>query len=118
MKKHELKQLIREQILAEYEYTPPSQIYGITVDDEKVKFELDEDGYLDCVDQNLKTLIVNDPRVTQICCDENQLTTLKLGRLPNLEYLSCMNNNLTSLDISNCPNLKLYYDKDKTQLIK
>jgi len=126
MKKHELKQLIKETILAELEATTPKQIYGITVDGEKIKLELDKDGVLLCsFDEwwyededdpedelperagNLKTLVVNDPRVTKIDCFGNQLTTLKLGILPKLEYLNCDSNQLTSLTSLKCPNLQI-----------
>ena len=116
MKKHELKQLIREQILAELEpIAINSQIYGITVDGERIKFELDENSILDGSYKNLKTLVVNDPRVTRIHCGMNQLTTLKLGKLPNLLHLFCSSNQLTTLDVSNCPNLD-YLDCGRNQL--
>jgi Leucine-rich repeat (LRR) protein len=106
MKQYELKQLIKETILAELEPAPPSQIYGITVDGEKVKFKLDENSILDCSYKNLKTLIVNDSQIIQIYCGDNQLTTLRLGRLPNLEELYCYSNQLTTLDVSKCPKLE------------
>jgi hypothetical protein len=120
MKQSELKQLIKEQILAELEPVAVNkQIYGITVNGEKIKLELDEDGILNYTydlyqDEDklsewvgeLKTLIVNNPQVKGIYCYHNQLTTLKLGSLPNLEYLWCHDNQLTSLDVSKCPNLK------------
>jgi Leucine-rich repeat (LRR) protein len=125
MKKHELKQLIKETILTELEpISTNQQIYGITVSGEKIKLELDENGALLCSfddenededeDENiwvgnLKTLVVNDPRVTEIHCDRNQLTTLKLGNLPNLKRLFCYFNQLTSLDLSKYPNLKELY---------
>jgi Leucine-rich repeat (LRR) protein len=110
MKKHELKQLIKEQILAEVEAVSPNQqIYGFTVDDEIINFKLDGFNNLNCIGKNLKTLIVNDPQITQIYCGMNLLTTLKLGRLSNLKHLSCTNNQLTNLDVSKCPNLETLY---------
>jgi hypothetical protein len=110
MKKSELKQLIKEQILAEYEYTSGrSLIYGETIDGKRIEFKLDKDGYLDCNKKDLKILTVNDPKVKIIYCDNNQLTILKLGRLPNLEILDCSENNLASLDVSKCSNLEKLY---------
>jgi Leucine-rich repeat (LRR) protein len=107
MKQSQLKQLIKEQILAEIKpVSRNQQIYGETVNGERIELELNKQGVLFCRDKDLKTLIVNNPQVTDIYCDDNQLTTLKLGRLPNLEELYCYNNQLTSLDVSKCPNLK------------
>ena len=113
MKKSELKQLIKEQILAEVEaISYNQQIYGFTVNDERIEFELDKFNNLNCIEKNLKTLVVNDPKIKKIFCSINQLTTLKLGRLPNLEILSCWDNQLTTLDVSKCLNLKELYCDD------
>jgi hypothetical protein len=124
MKKSQLKQIIREQILSEYEYTSGNQfMYGITTNNKKVKLELDEDRILDISlhhdaftdDQaneyagDFTTLIINDEKIRGLYCSNNQLTTLKLGNLPNLIALYCRNNQLTSLDVSKCSNLKELY---------
>jgi Leucine-rich repeat (LRR) protein len=110
MKQSQLKQLIKEQILVEIESVPANrQIYGETIDGEIINFKLDEFNNLNCIGKNLKTLIVNDLRITQIYCGMNLLTTLRLGRLSNLKILSCTNNKLTNLDVSKCPNLEKLY---------
>ena len=46
MKKSELKQIIREEILKEIVVNKPSLIYGITPDGKKVNFELDSNNKL------------------------------------------------------------------------
>ncbi len=38
-------------------------------------------------------------------CENNQLTSLSLGKLESLKILNCSNNQLTALDISGCPQL-------------
>jgi Leucine-rich repeat (LRR) protein len=110
MKKHELKQLIKEQILVEVKAVSHNQqIYGETIDGEIINFKLDEFNNLNCIGKNLKTLVVNDSRVKKILCSSNQLTILKLGRLPNLVKLHCYTNQLTNLDVLKCPNLEILY---------
>jgi Leucine-rich repeat (LRR) protein len=107
MKQSQLKQLIKEQILAEVEAVSPNQqIYGFNVNGERIEFKLDEYNELHCYKKDLKTLIVNNPQVKRISCYENQLATLKLGRLSNLIRLSCWSNNLTNLNLSGCSNLQ------------
>ena len=142
MKQSELKQLIKEQILAEVKAVSHNQqIYGFNVNGERINFELDKNNDLVCTKENLKTLIVNNPQVKGIFCSANQLTILELGYLPNLEKLYCYGNQLTNLNLSGCSNLKnlecsynkltslniskcpnlepksIIYDKGKTQLI-
>ena len=45
------------------------------------------------------------PNLTELWCDENQLTALDLSPAPNLSYLRCSENQLTTLDLSPVPNL-------------
>jgi hypothetical protein len=107
MKQSKLKQLIKETILAEVEAVSHNQqIYGKTTSGEIINFKLDKYNELHCYNKNLKTLVVNDPKVEYILCDNNQLTILKLGKLPNLRYLYCINNKLKSLNVSGCLNLQ------------
>lgn len=47
------------------------------------------------------------PRLNNIRCDGNLITSLDVSSLQDLEYLSCSNNQLTSLDLSNNKELKL-----------
>ena len=107
MKQSELKQLIKETILAEVEAVSHNQqIYGFNVNGERIEFKLDKYNELHCYNKDLKILTVNDPEVKYISCDNNQLTILKLGKLPNLRYLNCINNKLKSLNVSGCLNLQ------------
>ncbi len=57
-----------------------------------------ETGYY----MGLKELDVsNNPKLTQLYCDSNQLTELDLSHNPELTLLSCGANHLTQLDVSN-----------------
>jgi len=118
-----------------------TQIYGITVNDERVEFEDKE--ILNLSFNNLKELYVRSSKVKEISCSsckltrltlycpsleilhcaDNKLTTLDLSRCPLLKRLDCYHNNLTQLDVSKCPNLKILHHgeitligKEKTQL--
>jgi Leucine-rich repeat (LRR) protein len=107
MKQSQLKQLIKEQILVEVKAVSHNQqIYGETINGERIELELNKQGVLFCRDKDLKTLVVNNPQVKEIYCDDNQLTILELGRLPNLEKLYCYNNQLKSLNVLKCSNLE------------
>lgn len=66
--------------------------------------------YILCENLNLKKLIFENyilSDLTWIRCASNQLTSLDLSNLPNLEDLDCSQNNLTSLNVSR--NTKLRY---------
>ncbi len=52
------------------------------------------------------------PNLSQIMCQENQLTSLDLSHNPEMEWLNCSNNAITSLDLSNNPKIKQVYCSD------
>ena len=91
---------------------------GITTDGKEIEFKLNDHLELDCSNQNLKSLEIFNKNIKYLFCDNNQLTTLNLSSLTNLDTLYCSNNQLTTLNITGLTNLKyLDYDKYKTKLI-
>ena len=60
---------------------------------------------LDCYDNQLTQLILNNPALGVLRCFNNKLTALNLSNSPELFNFSCRNNRLTSLDLSNCPEI-------------
>lgn len=60
---------------------------------------------LDCYDNQLTQLILNNPNLGVLRCFNNKLTALNLSNCPNLFMLYCQDNRLTSLDLSNCPEI-------------
>jgi len=61
--------------------------------------------YLSCRSSNLSSLIVANPVLEFIRCNNNYLEELDLSAVPSLKELLCHYNNLTSLDLSNLYNL-------------
>jgi len=58
---------------------------------------------LSCNDNQLTSLdVTNCTALTNLSCDNNQLTSLDVTKCTALNELSCSNNQLTSLDVSNC----------------
>ncbi|MDR2962402.1 MAG: InlB B-repeat-containing protein [Bacteroidales bacterium] len=47
--------------------------------------------------------------LTELYCNNNQLTSLDVSELVNLKILYCTTNNLTSLNVSNCKNLDVLF---------
>jgi Leucine-rich repeat (LRR) protein len=103
---YKTKQITAQELNEVEAVSRNQQIYGETVNGERIEFKLDKDNRLGCENLNLKTLIINNPKVEGIFCSVNQLTTLKLGYLPNLTILYCNRNQLTNLNIFSCPSLK------------
>ncbi len=69
---------------------------------------------IDCLmieNRNIKNLqgLEYFPKLTDLCCENNELTELKITDNPELMLLSCNNNKLTELDISSCKNLGWLY---------
>jgi Leucine-rich repeat (LRR) protein len=63
-----------------------------------------------CCHNNLlnKLDLGKNDRITSVCCYENQLTNLNVNECKNLTKLSCYNNQLTELEISQCSKLKTF----------
>jgi len=74
-------------------------------------------GMLFCYNKNISDLtgIEAFVNITELNCDDNQLTTLDVSNLTNLEGLSCYNNQLTALDVSNNTAL-IWFDCSDNQL--
>ena len=90
---------------------------GIRVMDEIKYFTALTELY--CDDNQLTSLDLSDcTALTELSCGYNQLTSLDLSNNTALEYLSCKSNDLTTLDVSNCADLTaLYcYDNQLTSL--
>ncbi len=67
-------------------------------------------GYLDCRDNQLKSLdLSSNPELLQLDCDRNSLTELDLSNNPKLVYLACDGNSLTELDLSHNPKIETVY---------
>jgi Leucine-rich repeat (LRR) protein len=56
--------------------------------------------------------VTNVPALTELNCDNKQLTELDLSNLPALTMLSCDNTRLSELDLSNLPALEELYCQD------
>ena len=52
------------------------------------------------------------PNLSQILCNENQLTSLDLSHNPEMEWLNCSQNAISSLDLSHNPKIKQVYCND------
>lgn len=48
-------------------------------------------------------------KLTEIICNNNELTELDFSNNPELNYVDCKNNKLTELNLSNCKNLMFLY---------
>lgn len=90
--------------IVEWEYGTPKRIRKLNLYDKQLDGELNVSGfdylyYLNCSDNNLTSLIVNNPRINTIYCTNNLIDKLSLSS-PNgtLRYLYCSNNQLNSLD--------------------
>lgn len=125
--------------LKEIKIDNPTQSFGITVDGKRIEFTPDEFGLIDASGQNLKSLTIRDKDAKDLHCSKNQLTSLNVRGLTNLEVLYCHDNQLTSLNLQGLTNLvnlfcinnkldslnvqgltnlkHLNYDEDKTKLI-
>ena len=62
-----------------------------------------------------EAVIIKGKDITYLDCSENQLTSLNVQGLNNLQYFGCYNNQLTSLDVQGLNNL-LYLDCSENQL--
>lgn len=59
--------------------------------------------YFSCCDCGLSSLEIAMPKLSELHCGGNSLTSLDLSRYPRLAYLTCSDNQLSSLDFSVCP---------------
>jgi hypothetical protein len=64
---------------------------------------------LTCGKNQLKELILNNPALTSLSCENNQLVSFNITPSTVLAYLYCPRNNLTTLDISNNTALTYLY---------
>jgi len=53
--------------------------------------------------------LINNKRLTSICCGDNRITELILGEQPKLTCLDCGNNRIKELDISRIPSLAILH---------
>ena len=56
-----------------------------------------------------EAVIIKGKDITSLSCDSNQLTSLDVQGLNNLQHLYCCNNQLTSLDVQNLNNLQYLF---------
>ena len=88
-------------------------------------FDVDKDGKISEEEAlNVKTIDVSDrgiksltgleyfPKLRELYCGDNQLTSLDVTKNPELSYLCCEDNQLTSLDVTNNPELSYLYCED------
>lgn len=103
------KEFQRMQRLAginEIKVNTPSSIYGVTTDGEHLDFKLDENLELLVYDEYLQSLIIKDKRIKTLNCFSNNLTSLNVSKLTNLEELYCGGNKLTSLNVKGLTKLE------------
>lgn len=69
---------------------------------------------INCFANELETLDISGlPNLQYLDCSMNELESLDIRSNTNLEWLVCNENSLTELDIRNCPKLE-YYEVDRT----
>ena len=63
---------------------------------------------VDCSNNKLTTLEIGSTKnsLMRISCQQNNLASLDVNNVPDLQYLYCNSNHLTELDVSNNPELK------------